>query len=122
MGKKITSESTKNPRIRIQGGLSDIGKTSSTEMGFPRLPFTNFLSIMQIFLHRCLPTEKNTIVLCHVDAMLILVTISAILLSQRPRTMAFGITFLLVIAVDAILPNKIISKMDVLGHSAAKNI
>ena len=36
--------------------------------------------------------------------------------------MAFGIVFLLVIAVDVILPNKIISKMDVLGQSAAGNI
>lgn len=36
--------------------------------------------------------------------------------------MAFGIVSLLVIAVDVILPNKIISKMDVSGHSAARNI
>lgn len=35
--------------------------------------------------------------------------------------MAFGIVSLLVI-VDVILPNKIISKMDVLGQSAARNI
>lgn len=36
--------------------------------------------------------------------------------------MAFGTVFLLVIAADVILPNKIISKMDVLGQSVARNI
>lgn len=47
---------------------------------------------------------------------------AARLLHENLRTMAFGAVFLLVIAADVILPNKIISKMDVLGQSVARNI
>ena len=47
---------------------------------------------------------------------------AARLLLEILRTMAFGAVSLLVIAADVILPNKIISKMDVLGQSVARNI
>lgn len=75
---------------------------------------------MQIFLCRSVSRENHH----HVGALLKLSPYcpATILLNQNPRTMAFGIVFLLVIAVDVILPNKIISKMDVLGQSAAGNI
>lgn len=47
---------------------------------------------------------------------------AAKLLQENLGTMASGAVFLLAIAADVILPNKIISKMDVLGQSVARNI
>jgi hypothetical protein len=43
-------------------------------------------------------------------------------LNEDLQTMAAGTVFLLVTPVDVILPNKIISEIDVLGQTVARNI
>ena len=96
------------------------GKSRSPQVGFPRLNFTNLLSIVQISFEDFRQQRKMSLCWCLVGTGNRTSLRSTT--GSEPKNNGVGIAFLPVAAVDAILPNRIISKMDVSGHSTARNI
>lgn len=96
------------------------GKSRSPQVGFPRLNFTNLLSIVQISFEDFRQQRKMSLCWCLVGTGNRTSLRSTT--GSEPKNNGVGIAFLPVTAVDAILPNRIISKMDVSGHSTARNI